>query len=130
MTLQIKCIIKTFTAKCAQVTLYFRMTFHMTIEQTLQRERLQTNAAYKFPIAFILLSTIVRRTGAATATIAIHQGRVVTTNGCLLQIIQTINAAYTMMMMTMSIFNSERIFNAMTTIHKFQLYLGWQTQLQ
>lgn len=48
VSLQIERIVKTFSAKCAQISFNVRVTFHVPIEQSLQRKRLRTDLAGEF----------------------------------------------------------------------------------
>jgi len=48
MSFQIKCVVESFAAECAQVTLGVTVTFHVSVQQSLQGEDLGALPALKF----------------------------------------------------------------------------------
>lgn len=50
VSLQVECVIESFAAERAQITLHIRVAFHVTIQQSLECEVLRTDAADKLAV--------------------------------------------------------------------------------
>lgn len=100
MSLQIECVIETFSTKSAQISFNIRVTFHMSIEKTLQVERFIANLTME------LISIIFNYW----------------CHGLLRHWLFFTNTSR-------NILNCQWILDAMSTIHKFQLNLWWKSQL-
>lgn len=100
MTLQIKRIVEAFAAERAQISLDVRVTFHMSVEQSLQCERFAANLTCEL-VRIIVGNRLGRFLFAVTVTMSVAQ----------------------------RIVECERILEAMTAIDELELNLGWKTQL-
>lgn len=103
MSLQIEGIVEALSAEGAQVSFDVRVTFHVTVEETLQIEAFTANVTSELVVAFDLFD---RRW---CALLARHR----------LLFAQT----------TRNVLDRERILDAMSTIDEFQLNLWRKSQL-
>lgn len=108
VTLQIESVVESLAAERAQISLYIRMTFHVSIQESLQREMLGTDAT---PILSAALFAILNDCW-GLLRVFLHCGMFVVSNS------------------PRAVLNSEWILDAMSAIHKFQLNFCWQSQLQ
>lgn len=103
MPLQIECVVEALSAESAQVSFDVRVTFHVTVEESLQVEALAANLTRKFIVSLDLFD------GRWDAFFAWNR----------LLFAQTAR----------NVLDSERILYSMSTINEFQLNLWRKSQL-
>lgn len=105
VSLQVEGIVESFAAERAQVPLHVRVTFHVTVQQTLKCEVFRADATHEFA------ALVLGGRGSCRRRLLDRDVLVLFADA------------------TRNILDSQRILNPMTSIDELQLDLGWESQL-